>query len=192
MALIAVLILLATSACSDESAAVQSAAEQSATTRPEAERMTEGGCIESAELVGALYGSLEADIRWRGDALSCEGMPRPEGAGARMRFAASLEKSEESQTLAFIIALPELKRGETAKETPARVTLIQENSGRFFSTGEADVCWSDVTRQEQIAGTQYAVEGIVYCVSPLAELNGTGGVSFTELRYAGALDWSGD
>lgn len=157
---------------------------------PQASAASANGCADSAELVGALYGSIEADIDWRGSSLACEGMPRPEGAGARLRFAGTLSREDAGQTLAFIIALPDLERGSTATETPAKVTLIQEDSGRFFSNGEIDVCWSDVSRQERIEDERYAVQGIVYCVSPLAELNGSGGVSFTELRYAGAVDWS--
>ena len=77
-----------------------------------------------------------------------------------------------------------------ATETPAVVTLMEQDSGRFFSTAEAPVCWSDVHEQTLIAGDEYAIRGIVYCVSPLAELNGSGGVSFTDLKFSGRLDWS--
>lgn len=69
------------------------------------------------------------------------------------------------------------------------MTLIEENSGRFFSTTEAPVCWSDIHEQTLIEGDEYVVRGLVYCVSPLAELNGSGGVSFTDLEYTGRVDW---
>ena len=114
-------------------------------------------------------------------------MPRPNGAGARLRFAGS--SGDDAQSLAFIIGLPELARGATASETPANVTLILEDTGRFFSSAEAPVCWSDITEQSLVEETTYRVIGIVYCVSPLAELNGSSGVTFTDLRFSGMIDW---
>jgi len=147
------------------------------------------GCIPAGRLEGAVYGGIEGSIDWRGGELVCEGMPRPEGAGARLRFSGTLD-GDRPLEVAVIIAMPELERGETPRETPATVTVIEENEGRFFSNAAADVCWSDVTRQQPVAETSYAIDGIVYCVAPLAEVNGSSGVSFTELVYSGRIDWS--
>lgn len=162
--------------------------------RPDAESpgaSAAGDCMESGKLEGRIYGAIEGKIDWQGDALDCDGMPRPNDAGARLRFSGHLESEGVVRDLALIIALPELERGTTAAETPARVTMIEEDSGRFFSTGEANLCWSDVTRQDRLTNDSYDIRGILYCVSPLAELTGSGGVSFTELAYAGRLDWNG-
>ena len=147
-----------------------------------------GDCVGGAVFAGDIFGSIEASIDWRDDGLDCEGMPRPRGAGARLRFAGSLPGAE--QTLAFIVALPELEEGRTARETPAVVTVIDEGSGRFFSNAETSVCWSDVSRQEPLDNQRYAIDGIVYCVAPLPEVNGSGNVAFAELRYSGSVDWS--
>lgn len=150
--------------------------------------VAETNCIGGGAFSADVYGSIEVSIDWREQALACEGMRRPRGAGARLRFAGSLPDDE--QTLAFIVALPELEEGRTARETPAVVTVIDEGSGRFFSNADADVCWSDVSRQEPLGDDRYAIAGIVYCVSPLPEINGSGNVTFAELHYSGAVDWA--
>lgn len=151
--------------------------------------VTQGGCAPDGSLSVAVFGGIQRELDWSGPDLSCSGMPRPNGAGARLRFAGTVDTDDEPRSLAFIIGLPDLARGSTAREIPANVTLIEENSGRFFSTAEAPVCWSDVREQTLIDGNEFAVRGIVYCVSPLAELNGTGGVTFTDLTFSGRIDW---
>ena len=147
-------------------------------------------CLATGEFSGRIVGSLEGQLDWRGSRLSCTGMRRPDGEGARLRFSGPIALPGGARELAVIIALPELKRGETAKETPAKVTMIEEDTGRFFSSGNVEICWSDIERQAPLSGNSYDIRGIVYCVSPLAELRGTGDVTFTELFFSGRLDWS--
>ncbi len=114
-------------------------------------------------------------------------MPRPEGQGARLRFAG---QSGERQ-IAIIIALPALERGATAPEFGSNVTVIEEGSGRFFSTAGLGSCWTDVLEQEQSgSGTNvFFVEGTLYCIAPLAEVNGDSSVTLRELRFGGYVDW---
>ena len=107
-----------------------------------------------------------------------------------IRFSGPISLAGGTRELAVIIALPDLERGKAAAETPARVTMIEEDTGRFFSSGTADICWSDIERQALLNDDSYDIRGIVYCVSPLAELRGTGDVTFTELFFAGQVDWS--
>ena len=147
-------------------------------------------CLESGRLRGQIYGSVEGRLNWRAPDIGCEGMRRPGDAGVRLRFSGPAPSDGGDARLAFIVALPALERGELTQETPSRITLIEEDSGRFFSTADVDACWSDVTRHALIDETVYDIRGIVYCVAPLAELNGSGGVTFTELEFAGRVDWS--
>ncbi|MGH8223930.1 MAG: hypothetical protein ACREQZ_13255, partial [Woeseiaceae bacterium] len=59
------------------------------------------------------------------------------------------------------------------------------------ATGDAPSCWSDIERQDAVAGAnRYRVAGVLYCVAPLAELNGTSSIRLSELRFDGLLDWS--
>lgn len=152
----------------------------------------QGLCAPDGSLSVAIYGGIRRDLNWTAENLECSGMPRPKGAGARLHFAGTVDRDGEPRRLIFIIGLPELERAVAVRETPAIVTLIEENSGRFFSTAEAPVCWSDVLEQTLIANDEYGVRGIVYCVSPLAELNGPGGVTFKDFEFSGRVDWSGE
>ena len=151
-------------------------------------------CREDGHLQTELFGALEGTLDWSGTAMECSGMPRPDSAGARLRFAGQAGERE----IAIIVALPDLMRDGTGTELSSNVTLIDESSGRFFSTTDLDNCWTDITSasatgdegDEGDEGDQLNISGIVYCVAPLAEVNGTGSVSISELSFAGSLDWN--
>ncbi len=117
----------------------------------------------------------------------CESMQRPNGAGIRLRFAGDIA----GERLAFIIAIPELQRGEAAAELPSNVTATVEGSGRFFSTPNLDSCWTDVDSQTPLPGDNdsFAISGTLYCVAPLGELNGDAAVSIPELSFATVVGW---
>ena len=119
-------------------------------------------------------------------------MPRPNGEGARLRFAGEIGASPEQRQLAFIFGLPGLVEGQSARELPTNVTVIEEGTGRFFSSHGADQCWTDVVTHEQItaaAPTLYTISGTLYCVSPLADLGGNSSVTLTDLNFSGRLNW---
>lgn len=147
------------------------------------------GCGDTGRLDAELYGALSGDIRWEATTMSCEGMPRPDGAGARLRFAGTTEAGQ--QPLTFIIGIPGLRRATTASELPSNVTMIQDGKGRFFSTPDLDSCWTDITAQSALddSGERFLIGGRLYCISPLTEVNGDSSVSIRELTFAGQLDW---
>jgi hypothetical protein len=45
------------------------------------------GCGSDGALVVEIYGGVRASIDWDAGVLECQGMPRPDGEGARLRFA---------------------------------------------------------------------------------------------------------
>ena len=148
------------------------------------------GCGTAGYLRARLYGEIAADLDWSSQDLECEGMPRPNGAGARLRFAG--KDHDGDRQLAFIVAIPDLERDSAGQELASTVTLIEEGSGRFFSTASAGNCVAEVAAMSPLdeSGDRYAVSGALYCVSPLAEVNGTSSVSIPELRFGGQLDWN--
>lgn len=149
-------------------------------------------CDPEAYLETELFGGINIAIDWQASVLTCEGMPRPAGEGARLRLAGPLAQDRHSRRIAFIIAIPGLRQGGTGKDMPTNVTLMEEGTGRFFSTADTTGCFTDVQRQERIDPENrkdYRITGTVYCVSPLAELNGVSSVSFTELRFTGRVEW---
>lgn len=150
-------------------------------------------CGADGHLVGEIYGGVRASIDWSGGTLECEGMPRPDGNGARLRFAGPAATAGENLRLAFILGLPDLVEGKTARELRTNVTLIEEGTGQFFATGDAANCWSDIDTHEPVEApesSRYRISGVLYCVAPLANLTDTSGVSFADLRFAGRLDWA--
>lgn len=147
----------------------------------------DSSCGENGMLATRLYGGIKADIEWSADSVRCESMSRPNSAGIRLRFTGAVGDEQ----LAFIIALPDLKPGQSGKEFASNVTLTVEGSGRFFSNPNMDSCWTDVTSVELPAadGGRYTLTGTLYCVTPLGELNGDSSVSITELSFASIVDW---
>lgn len=150
-------------------------------------------CVPGGELAASVYGSLAGELDWRGNELACEGMRRPDGRGARLRFEGPATDDSSASRLAFIIALPDLGVGETASGLLAGVTLMEVDAGRFFSSPEQAGCFADVERQEPLGdgnANEYLISGLLYCLSPLAEVNGAAGVSLRDLKFTGRLDWS--
>ncbi len=153
-----------------------------------AEVPTTPSCGSNGYLTTELYGSIARPIRWATGDFQCESMLRPEGKGIRLRFTGNAADSE----LAIILAMPELQRGASGKESPTVVTLTVEGSGRFFSTPTLASCWTDIASQDRIgdSGEHYALSGTLYCVAPLGEINGDAAISIPELDFRGVIDWS--
>jgi hypothetical protein len=149
-----------------------------------------GAISPACEVRAQLIGALAAEIAWSDAQVTCEGMPRPGGAGARLKFAGAA--SSAGHPIAIIIAVPDLVRDRTARELASNVTLIEEGGGRFFSTVDLDICMTDIHSAQQLAGStnRSSLSGTVYCVAPLAEVNGGSSVSIPRLSFTGLIDWS--
>ena len=146
-----------------------------------------GGCGKRGYLRTEFYGEFPGPVDWKAGALDCEGMPRPEGQGARLRFAGQAGDT----AIAIIVALPALDRAATARELDSNVTVIEEGSGRFFSTAGLGSCWTDVLEHEgpRDGANVFFVAGTLYCIAPLAEVNGDSSVTLRELQFGGYIDW---
>ncbi len=144
-------------------------------------------CDASGYLQTEIYGSIRASLHWKGS-LQCDGMPRPNGEGARLRFAGL---TAENEPLALILGLPDLFPGTTGVELPTNVTLIAENQGRFFSTPDTSNCWTDALSHDALDGDRKRsrISGALYCVAALAEVNGASSITLGDLKFAGVLDW---
>lgn len=149
-------------------------------------------CIDNGGLRVDLAGGIRASLDWQSDEMVCEGMPRPDDAGARIRLSGPVRNEGEAKTLTFILGLPDLAAGQTGAELPTNVTLVEEGNGRFFGTPDTSSCWTDVTTHRLVEGSEseYMIGGDLYCVLPLAELNGSASVTFTELSFTGRLNWA--
>ncbi len=144
--------------------------------------------VDGCRLSGELYGAIEGDIDWQAADLSCEGMPRPAGAGARLRFAGP--HPDGDGTLAVIVALPAYARDTLAESLDSRITMIEEGSGRFFAANEAGNCWVDVLSVASLDEDRDLATGRLYCIGPLAEINGSTSLTVPELEFSGLIDWN--
>ena len=118
--------------------------------KPQPGGRTISRCAENGYFKVEAFGAVTARIDWDGDSLACEGMPRPRGQGARLRFAGDIGPAAEQHPFAIILSIPELNKGRAANELPTRVTLIEGNDVRFFSTQDSHICWSDVSSQSPV------------------------------------------
>ncbi len=177
MALLAVASLAACQTGADEQAAVAQGEE------PVLE------CGDDGRLSAEIYGAIRASLDWHRNDVECEGMPRPDGSGVRLRFGGEAGAGE--WPIAVIIAMPDFTRDTTKTEFSANVTLIQEGSGRFFSTSDLDNCLCEIAAVRPLddSGKRVGVSGALYCVSPLPEVNGGSSISVPELLFTGLLDW---
>lgn len=149
-------------------------------------------CGADGTLVAEIYGGVRASIDWDAGVLECQGMPRPNGKGARLRFAGPAATADGERQLAFILGLPDLHPGETARELPTNVTLMEEGTGRFFGTRDAANCWTDIETHEQMQpadSSAYRISGVLYCVAPIAGLDGNSSISFADLTFTGRVTW---
>jgi len=146
-------------------------------------------CGENGRLQAKLYGSLTASLDWTAADFECSGMPRPGGSGARLHFGGTA--ADDHQSIVIIIAIPDLQRDKVGAELRSNVTVIEEESGRFFSTPDLDNCLTDITSMSAIEGTpnQYSIGGVLYCLSPIPELNSKSSVTISDVEFTGLIDW---
>ncbi len=158
---------------------------------PPAGSVDAAACITGGHLRVVLAGGLRATLDWQAHEMVCEGMPRPNETGARIRLSGPLGHDSDAKTLTIILGLPHLSAGVTGAELPTNVTLVEEGTGRFYGTPDTNSCWTDVTSHQLIEGSSgdYEISGQLYCALPLPELNGSTSVTFTELSFTGRLNW---
>ena len=148
----------------------------------------DASCGANGMFAARLFGGISVDVEWSSETLRCKSMARPNGAGIRLRFTGAVA----DERLAFNIDLRELRPGQSGKEFASNVTVTVEGSGRFFSSPNMESCWTDVVSEKQPAADEdrYTLTGMLYCVSPLGELNGDSAVSVAELSFASIVNWS--
>ena len=138
----------------------------------------------SASIDLTLYSPEKRSIQWTGAQLRCAGMSRPDGAGVRLRFS----HAQPDEPLAMVIGLDEVDIGA---ETPANITLIMEDAGRFFSSLKSDNCRARVESYASLpsAATTRRLKGLAWCVSPLREVNGNGEITLGDVQFTGFVPW---
>lgn len=140
--------------------------------------------VDDGFLSGRLYGAIERAVEWRGTNMKCEGGERPGDDGLRIVFAAP--GNVDADRLVFVIGISGSIDDLADSEHVANVTIIDEKTGRFFSSGRQDRCWTTVTSVDG-DGHRYSVGGEVYCSGSLPSLTDASSVSLSDMRYSGRL-----
>ena len=150
------------------------------------------GCLPdgSGYLTARLRGDLDLDVDWREPSLHCTGMPRPDGRGFRLRFAATLP---DGGMLAFVFAPPDLATGEDARAVPVNVTVLQETAGRIYGTRGEERCLLDEVSQRPLPGPEggpraWVVEARGFCTAPARALDHGGSLLLTRFDFRGRVD----
>lgn len=140
--------------------------------------------VHDAYLSGTLFGAVNRSIEWRGTDMRCEGGSRPGGDGIRLVFAAPDEA--DGDRLVFVIGISGSVDELTEAERLANVTVIDESSGRFFSSRGQDRCWTTVASVNG-DGTRFRIGGEFYCSGSLPSLSDGSSISLRDFRYSGRL-----
>jgi hypothetical protein len=137
---------------------------------------------------GQLYGAVQQQLDWQGDTMLCDGMPRPEGRGIRLVFSQSIDPNVPG--LMMVIGVAGAVLGAPEEELEANVTIIDQTSGKFYSTQKQPRCWTRLTSQLRLTGTVdelWRLDGSLYCASALAALVGPGSVTLGDIEYSGIM-----
>lgn len=143
-----------------------------------------GGFLEAR-----LRGAIDADIAWRGDALECTGMSRPDGLGMRLRFAGSLD---DGRRLALVFAPRQLLEGEDARAVAVNVTVLDESGDRVFGTRGDGRCTLDQVHQRRApsgdpSGRVWIVTARGFCTEPARAVAGDGAVLLLRFDFEGRV-----
>src|SRR5207253_714801 len=98
-------------------------------------------CLSTADgyLSARLTGSIQAELDWRNNAMSCAGSVRP-GGGLRLRFS-QLPKLNK-HPLALLFGISGISEGKNGKVLSANITIMREGKAEFYST-QGDKCVID-------------------------------------------------
>jgi hypothetical protein len=139
-------------------------------------------------LKGDLYGALRKTLDWHGESMLCDGMDRPEGQGIRLVFSEHIDP--DNPGLVLVIGIADARLGAPEQELEANVTIIDQVSGKFYSTQKQPRCWTRLTTQLRLTGTieeSWRLDGRLYCASALAALTGPGSVTLDEIEYSSLM-----
>ncbi len=147
---------------------------------------------DAAFLRARLNGSIDAELSWNGQQLSCAGSVRPNNGGIRLRFAAP--GNNGAPTLVLLFGISGLKEGASGKALPVNVTIMREGTGEFFGTQGDNKCTIDEIHQEPLQGIPlrqraYRITARGFCTQPARALNGEGSVLITRFDFAGRADF---
>ncbi len=138
-------------------------------------------------LRGELFGAMRKTLDWRGRDMLCDGMLRPGNDGLRLVF--SEYAAAPDAGLRLVIGIAGIAPGDEQTEVAANVTLIDQDSGQFFSTQGLERCWVRLIEQVPLPdeiGT-WRISGQLYCVGAVAAVEGKTSVTLGDIDFSGRM-----
>ena len=150
-------------------------------------------CLASGNgfLRARLNGAITHKIDWGNAGTLCEGMPRPEGGGLRLKFSRPAGKGADRLVIVFGIA--RIGENESGKTLPANLTVIVEGKTQIFGTQGDDKCLVDRLRSQPLADQNhtrvYRIEAHGFCIQPARALVGKGAILMSTFDFAGQVSF---
>jgi hypothetical protein len=121
-------------------------------------------------------------------------MQRPDGQGVRLFFA---QEQPDGGRVSVLIGIDGRMEDLKGAERPANVTVIDERSGRFFSTAGPGRCWATVNSVTPLSparggAAEHRVDGLVYCVGALPSIGDRSSLTLSDLHFAGRVTSDAD
>ena len=138
-------------------------------------------------LRGEIFGTIQRNLVWQGDGMLCDGMPRPGNSGLRLMFSEYSEQPERG--LRLVIGIVDATLGETGEELTTNVTVIDQDSGLFFSAQGLERCWVTIDEQVPLSAPNHSwrIDGQLYCLGALASVDGPDSVTLGDIEFSGRL-----
>lgn len=153
--------------------------------KPEAMELCESA-ESSVQLAVDLYGDIRTRLEWDSESMDCDGMLRPDAQGIRLVFAGPID----DERLLIVMGIDGNPDQLTDGEHKANITIIAEATGRFYSTGSQDRCWTAVSNVSDVTSETNGllqVSGEVYCTGGIPSLSNNASITLRDLRYTGLL-----
>lgn len=136
-----------------------------------------------------LRGGIDSEVDWRGAAVGCSGMLRPDGQGLRLQFTGRLAGGGE---LAVVFAMPTLGRERAGHDVPVNITLFDRQGEHVYATRGEQRCRLDRVEQQPLTDAGMSRSAIRisargFCTEPARALDGDGSVLLTRFDFAGLL-----
>ena len=144
---------------------------------------------------GRFHGDLDFTADWSGSELACDGRARPDEGGFRLYFSGpgrgvGQGAGQGAGQVTVLVGLPGGDAGPATGEQPANVTVIDEQTARFFNSGGPGRCFADVAAVTPVLPAPglprgQRVDGIVYCVDALPSVGDRASLTLGDLRFSG-------
>ncbi|MDH3978304.1 MAG: hypothetical protein OEU86_07275 [Gammaproteobacteria bacterium] len=167
----------------------QPSSDTSADTGLEPEAMDLCKTATGAYLNVSLYGAIATQLDWNEQVMDCDGMTRPNENGIRLVFSGPWQQERLLIVIGIDGDFEQLMEGERK----ANITIIAEDAGRFYSTGNQDRCWTTIDQITEVSDetdSAYKVSGEAYCAGSLPSLSDNASITIRNLRYSGRLSLS--